>query len=276
MLAPSRIYSFLDSKNGFNIHLLEGQKLIQDLVLLHPMQGTGFSYFRDTFLGLLPIIFFLKPGESLGIYIDSEDPYFRLKIETNSSGHTRTLLLPEEFNSFPMRITGQVRVSKIFSSNKTPYTSMIQLNDVGPSEVFNTILRESYQTNSEVIVGEISDQSIMVTKLPPLNVNREEDETLSRKKYISMHANFFHDVFEAASNDIEQIVKMFEDREYAYIGSRQVDFFCPCSKERMVLNLRSLYSGDIDSLFSEEDPIEVKCDYCRKTYAISKGDVQGS
>jgi len=243
---------------------------------MHPMQGTGFSYFRDTFLGLLPIIFFLKPGESLGIYIDSEDPYFRLKIETNSSGHTRTLLLPEEFNSFPMRITGQVRVSKIFSSNKTPYTSMLELNDVGPSEVFNTILRESYQTNSEVIVGEISDQSIMVTKLPPLNVNREEEETLSRKKYISMHANFFHDVFEAASNDIEQIVKMFEDREYAYIGSRQIDFFCPCSKERMVLNLRGLYSGDIDSLFAEEDPIEVKCDYCRKTYAISKGDVRGS
>jgi len=69
---------------------------------------------------------------------------------------------------------------------------------------------------------------------------------------------------------------MFEDREYAYIGSRQIDFFCPCSKERMVLNLRGLYSGDIDSLFAEEDPIEVKCDYCRKTYAISKGDVRGS
>lgn len=276
MLASSRLYSFLDSKNGFNIHLLEGQKMIHDLILLHPMQGTGFSYFRDTFLGLIPIIFFLKPGESLGIYIDSEDPYFRLKIETNSSGHTRSLLLPEDFNSFPMRITGQVRVSKIFSNNKAPYTSVLQLNDVGPNDVFNSILRESYQTNSEVIVGEISDQSIMVTKLPPLNVNREEDETLSRKKYIAMHANFFHDVFEAASNDIEQIVKMFEDRDYAYIGSRQVDFFCPCSRERMVLNLRGLYAADLDSLFAEENPIEVKCDYCRKTYLISKGDVQGS
>jgi molecular chaperone Hsp33 len=276
MLASSRLYSFLDSKNGFNIHFLEGQKLIQDLVLLHPMQGTGFSYFRDTFLGLLPIIFFLKPGENLGIYIDSEEPYFRLKIETNSSGHTRTLLLPENFNSFPMRITAQVRVSKTFTSNKMPYTSVLQLNDVGPSDVFNAILRESYQTNSEVIVGEISDQSIMVTKLPPLNVNREEDETLSRKKYISLHANFFHEVFEAASNDIEQIVKMFEDRDYAYIGSRQLDFYCPCSKERMVLNLRGLYSTDLDSLFEKEGPIEVKCDYCRKSYSISKGDVLGS
>ena len=74
MLATSRLYSFLDHKNGFNIHFLEGQKLIHDLILLHPMNSSGFSYFRDTFLGLLPIIFFLKPQESLGLYIDSEEP----------------------------------------------------------------------------------------------------------------------------------------------------------------------------------------------------------
>src|SRR5437762_2587208 len=121
MLPVSRLYSFLDHKNGFNIHFLEGQKLIEDLVLTHPLQGSGFAYFRDSILGILPIIFFLKPGESLGIYIDSEDPYFRLKIETGSTGHTRTLLLPEEFNLFPMKITGKVRVTKIFPNQKAPY-----------------------------------------------------------------------------------------------------------------------------------------------------------
>ena len=60
MLAVSRLYSFLDHKEGFNVHFLEGQKLIHDLVLLHPMKGSGFAYFRDTFLGLMPIIFFLR------------------------------------------------------------------------------------------------------------------------------------------------------------------------------------------------------------------------
>ena len=75
MLAISRLYSFLDHKNGVNLHFLEGQKLIHDLVLLHPMQGNGFAYFRDTLLGIMPIVFFLKPGENLGIYIDSCLPY---------------------------------------------------------------------------------------------------------------------------------------------------------------------------------------------------------
>lgn len=273
MLSTSRLYSFLDHKNGFNVHFLEGQKIIHDLVLLHPMQGSGFAYFRDTFLGLLPIIFFLKPQESLGIYIDSEDPYFRLKIETNSAGHTRTLLLPEEFNLFPHKITGKVRVTKIFQNQSHPYTSMIELNSIETKEVINSIFKESYQTNSEVIVGEASDQSIMVTKLPSTNVNSSLGESLSRQDFIQKHSQFFNGIFEAATSDIEEIVKSFEDRGFSYMTSRQIDFFCPCSKDRMLLNLKGLYANDLDHLFEGKDQVEIKCDYCRKEYVITKPEI---
>ncbi len=135
MLEVSRLYSFLDHKNGFNIHFLEGQKFIHDLALIHQVQGSGFAYFRDIILGVMPAIFFLKPGDNLGIYIDSEEPYFRLKIETNYAGHTRTLLLPEEFNQFPMKLTGKARVTKSFSNEKSPYTSIIDMNQLETKEV---------------------------------------------------------------------------------------------------------------------------------------------
>ncbi|MBA2404927.1 MAG: Hsp33 family molecular chaperone HslO [Bdellovibrionales bacterium] len=275
MLAVSRLYSFLDHKKGVNIHFLEGQKIIHDLVLLHPMQANGFAYFRDTFLGLMPIIFFLKPGESLGIYIDSEEPYFRLKIETNSAGHTRTLLLPENFDLFPEKITGKIRITKI-SNSSTPYTSMLDLKNVGPQDVINQILAESYQTNSEVIIGTQSDQSMLVTKLPPMNVNSQNDETESRKDYITKNQQFFYEVFEMASDDIEKIVNKFEGHGLAYLGSRQISLFCPCSQERMVLNLRGLYANDLQDLFNEKDILDIKCDYCRKEYHISKADILGS
>lgn len=276
MLATSRLYSFLDHKNGFNVHFLEGQKLIHDLVLLHPMPGSGFAYFRDIFLGIMPIIFFLKPGETMGIYIDSEEPYFRLKIETNSAGQTRTLLLPENFNLFPMKITGKVRLTKISPHEKAPYTSMIEVKDVETKDVINKIFTETYQTNSEVIVSDLSDQAVMVTKLPPLKVNSNIDLTASRKDYIRGKKNFFHDVFEMASDDIEKIVKVFEEKDLAYLGSRQIDFFCSCSKDRMVVSLRGLYSGDIDHLFDGKDSLEIKCDYCKKNYIVEKSEVLGS
>jgi len=274
MLSNSRLYSFLDHKNGFNIHFLEGQKLIHDLALTHPLRGSGFAYFRDTLLGIIPIIFFLKPGESLGIYIDSEDPYFRLKIETNSAGHTRTLLLPLEFNQFPMNLSGQVRVTKIFNNNKSPYTSVLEVKDIATKDVINKILKDSYQTNSEVIVSDVCDQSILVTKLPNLNINSKIDDSISRLEFINRNKIFFQNVFNESTNDIEKIVKTFEEKEFSYLGSRQVSFYCPCSRERMELNLKGMYSKDLEELFKDQIKIEVTCDYCNKVYEFSKDDLK--
>ncbi len=274
MLTTSRLYSFLDHLNGFNIHFLEGQKLIHDLALTHPLKGSGFAYFRDTLLGIMPIIFYLKPGESLGIYIDSEDPYFRLKIETNNAGHTRTLLLPMEFNLFPMKITGQVRVTKIFSGNKSPYTSVIELNKTDTKNVINRIFEDSYQTNSEVIVSDISDQSIMITKLPDINVNSTLQESLTRQEFIQKKKNFFHQFFNEAISDIEQIVSSFESNGFSYLGSRQVSFYCPCTESRMIQNLSNLYSGDLNLIFEDKNEIEINCDYCIKIYKLNRSHFQ--
>lgn len=273
MLASSRLYSFLDHKNGFNIHFLEGQKLIHDLALNHPLQGAGFAYFRDMVLGLMPIIHFLKPMESLGIYIDSEDPYFRLKIETNSAGHTRMLLLPENFSQFPMELNGHARISKIVQ-DKSPYTSMIALENLPTKEVINRILNDSYQVPSRVVVSEISDQSVMVTKLPAFNVNKIVDNDVSLNEYLAKNSLKFHDIFEEAPNDIEKVVQLFEAQGLGYLASKQIEFFCPCSKERMIDNLKTMYQGKVDELLDGDAHLDIKCDYCNAHYVILENELK--
>lgn len=275
MLETSRLYSFLDSKSGFAVHFLDGQRLIHDLALIHDIKGPAFAYLRDAFLGFMPMISFLKPGENLGIYIDSEDPYFRFKIETSHGGQTRTLLLPENFNQFPLKISGNVRVAKQFPGNKAPYTSIIEFTEADSKDLINQIIRESYQVTAEVIVSENADQSLLVIKLPPINVNQQNliDETPSLKSYIKKHQHFFHDIFDEHHSDVQKVVSAFEEGPYAYLSSRQVSLTCPCSKEHMVHNLRMLYSADLDHLFAEGDPISVKCDYCKKNYEISRLEI---
>ena len=273
MLEKSRLYSFLDHKNGFNIHFLEGQKLIHDLVLIHPLKGSGFSCFRDMVLGLMPIIHFLKPLESLGIYLDSDDPYFRLKIETSNAGHTRMLLLPDDFSNFPMELNGSVRVSKIVQ-NKSPYTSVLSLKDLSTKEVINKILSESYQVPSKVIVSEISDQSVMVTKLPAMNVDKVVEDDVSLDEYINKHSLMFHHIFEQAPNDIEKIVQFFESKGFSYLASKQIDFYCPCSKERMIENLKNMYRGQIEELMAGDKHLDITCDYCNTKYVIQEDELK--
>lgn len=270
MLVDSRLYSFLDNQNNFSVHFLEGQKLISDLVIMHNSKGNALQYFRDTVLSAQQMIQFLKVGESIGFYIDSEEPYLRFKIETNYQGLTRTLLLPEELNEFPNKITGSARLTKLFNNQNAPYTSVTQLDKTSTSGVVNKVLKDSYQTDSEIFVSQDSDQSIMISKLPtgPL-----ADDQLTAKEYFIKNQSFYNEVFSAALNDVESVVQKFEATELAYLGSKVVKFHCPCSKERMVENIRNLHINDLDELFKKENPIQVRCDYCTANYPISQDDL---
>jgi redox-regulated HSP33 family molecular chaperone len=59
-----------------------------------------------------------------------------------------------------------------------------------------------------------------------------------------------------------------------YLTSRQVQFFCPCSKEYFLLNMQSLYGENPYQLFGDQTQIEVKCDYCLKKYHFIHKDFE--
>ena len=273
-METSRIYTFLDEKSSYLLHFFEGQKLIHDLALIHDLKGQGFSYFRDCILGAQPIIAFLKNEEGIGIYIDSEDPYFRLKIETGHHGQVRCLLLPENFNEFPESLNGICRLSKIFPAGQQSYTSVIELNDTSFFDVINIILKESYQIQSEVKVSQVSDQSVMIMKLPAINYDQQNPVNISIRDYWKSHESKLSEVFKKGLSQYKEIQKSFEALGLTYVGAKDVIYFCPCSKDRMIQSIRGLSAKTAEDLFSQEGKdIETKCDYCKKIYHISKQEI---
>ncbi len=271
MLSESRLYSFIDQNAGFTLHFLEGQKLIQDLAVIHTNTGGGFQYFRDAILSIQLMISYLKPGEGLGIYIDSEEPYFRLKVEMSEQGQMRTLLLPEDFNEFPKSINGKCRVVKTVPEETHPYTSIISLNHVNFDEVVNNILRESYQLKSEIFLSDESDQSVMLMKLPSININKiETNYTLNITEYWNKIKPSMDELHAKHTDDYQTIEKHIEGMGLVFLGSREVKFKCHCSRERMVQGVRSLVkSSGIEHVFAaDENEIETKCDYCKTSYLL--------
>lgn len=269
MLPESRLYSFIDQKQGFTLHFLEGQKLIQDLAVIHSVHGEGFQYFRDAILSIQPMISFLKPEEGLGVYLDSEDPYFRLKIEMSEQGIMRTLLLPETFKIFPESISGRCRIVKTFPNDYTPYTSIINLDKTNFDQIINNIFRESYQVKSEVFLNSTTDQSVMIMKLPEINVNKvATNYRLNVHEYWTSIKDQLQNLYEKETSDYETIQKHIESMGLLYLGSKEIKFKCTCSRDRMLQGLKSLInSSGIDHVFEpHEKSIETKCDYCKTSY----------
>jgi molecular chaperone Hsp33 len=275
MLLESRLYSFIDQTNGFVLHFLEGQKLIHDVALTHNLKSSGFHFFRDSLLTFQLMMTHLKPGEGLGIYIDSEEPYFRFKIEMSEIGNMRTLLFPEEFNLFPSKITGRCRFVKTIPGDSQPYTSIIDLVDISLSDIVNKILNDSYQLPSKVFLSESSDQSLLLLKLPSINIDKIQTHyTLSVPEFWNLHKNSIEKIFSDHSQEYHEIQKSFEQLGFLFLGAKDIFFKCNCSRERMVAGiLKLVQSSGIDQVFlPEETEIQTKCDYCKTTYNLPKSE----
>lgn len=272
MLPESRLYSFIDQDNGFTVHFLEGQKLISDLSVIHDIRGKGFEFYRDTVLTFQNMITYLKPNEALGIYLESEEPYFRLNLELNYEGQMRTLLLPEEFSIFPEIMNGRCRFVKL-ATGKTPYTSIVNIDNKNSEEVVNLILNESYQFKTNVFLSDVSDQSLMVMKLPNKNVDKVElDNEMSTKEYyITLKADV-QKLFQSAATEQSEIQTVFENKGLLFLGSKQIKFKCTCAEDRMFMGIKNIINSQgIDAVFApDEDSIEAKCDYCKTTYNFSR------
>lgn len=275
MLPESCLYTFYDELNGFTLTFFEGQKLINDLAITHQLTGSGFSYFRDSVLSIQPMISFLKHREGFGIYLDSDSPYFRLKLETNESGSVRTLLLPEDFKGSPNKISGICRLTKTFGQGQHPYTSVIKLDDISFDQIINNILRDSYQIDSKIYLSADSDQSVMIMKLPNLNVNLHTASTRpSLDEYWIGHCAHIDAIFKKALVLREDIMKGFGDLGLQFLKEKEVKLHCSCSLERMIAGLNGL--SNKNELFDEgQDYLETRCDYCKKTYKIHRNQISG-
>lgn len=276
MLSTSKVLSFIDNKEGFTVYFFEGQKLIHDLALIHSLKGEGFHFLRDSILGSQLLSVFLKPKENFGFYIDSDDPYFRFKIETNYNGYMRTLLLPEAFNDFPEKISGVYRVSKIIEGGSEPYNTVIKVNEKSLDEIINQLFKESFQINGKIYLSEKSDQSVFVLKLPDTDVDKVDNPTdrLSVDEFWENNKKFITDTFDKSFNDAGPIEKAFTDKGFLYLGSKDIQFKCSCSRERMVMGVLGLLkSMGKEELFQGKPSLESKCDYCKTYYEITEEEV---
>jgi molecular chaperone Hsp33 len=277
-LSESLLLTLIDEAREFALYFLEGQKLIRDLALIHPVQGAGFAYFREVVLSVQPMIALLKGNEQFGFYLDSEAPYFRLKLETGHQGFSRCMLLPEDFQEFPENFTGQARVHKLYSDNRQPYQSILQVKEQPLRQVVNQVLRDSYQVNSVVTVSGQSDQSAMLHQLPPLPGKEEYEfspEALEQRRR-EMEKGLSQ-VFSQALMGKEAVSSALQQLGFRLLAEREVLFHCPCSKEQMIRNIHLVYAQEREGLFEAgQESLELVCEYCKTRYQISRGELEAS
>lgn len=276
----SRIYTFFDKSKRFCLNFFDAQKYVHDVVHLQKMPEQAVTFLRDSLLSYPTLLSFTKPGEEFGLYIDSKLPYFLFKFESFGL-KSRTLLLPDTLDAYPRKINGMCRLQKS-SPNSTPYTSLVEIQDEGPADIFIKILNQSYQVDAALYLSTHGNQSVMIYKVPEQGgVGLSSHEQITHQfnpdkkesaEFLKQHKSIIDNIFSKNHNSLLNIVRDFEAHSFDYLVSRVIEFSCKCSQDYFIDKITAFGPDEIKKLFLEQSSLEIKCDYCKKLYSITKDD----
>lgn len=270
MLPISRIYTFIHHSKRFSFHLIDGQKIIADLAVLHNFSPKSLTYLRDTLLSSLLFERLIKPGETLGFYIDSQKPFFKFKLELSHSGQFRTMILPQDLKEIPQKFNGMARLTKNLPG-ASPYTSIVKAENDKTSHVFNTLLKQSYQDESISYISQVSDHSLLISKLPK-DSQELESSTPSVESFFKDNLHIFQDFFNKQINTEEALIHYFENQNFTYLAGKDLEFKCPCSREHYLIQLQHLNKETKEEICQDQQ-IDLTCDYCLSPYTYSREEI---
>lgn len=248
---------------------------------LYPTSAAALG--RVLSVGVLMGSMLKRADEKIDIQINGGGPIGTIMVEAYGDGRVKGFCGDNEiylkYNSnnklavgLAVGTDGYLKVSKNMGL-KNIFTSQVALQTGEIGDDFAYYYAVSEQVPSLVSVGVLvnPDYSIcaagsIIIQLMPNHTEEDIEyvETIQKQlKPVSTLINEGH--------SLEEILhSLFEDGKV--LEERDVYFGCDCSKERFMKGLLTLNKKDLDEIL-EDETIEVKCEFCNKTYEISSSDV---
>lgn len=79
---------------------------------------------------------------------------------------------------------------------------------------------------------------------------------------------------ELLATDSETLLhRLFHEESRRLFPARPLEFFCPCSRERVATVLRGLGAEELESIVAARGEIDVSCEFCNQQYSFDRLDV---
>lgn len=166
---------------------------------------------------------------------------------------------------------GYLKVTKNLKL-KQNYTSQVDLQSGEIGDDFAYYFSVSEQVPTIVSVGVLVDTDSTVKSSGAMIIELLPGHTEEDIVYLeNLHLKPISSVF-AENDDLHAYLKeLFPDAEI--LEEKNVKYHCGCSRERFMRNLLTLPKKDLEEI-AEDDHIDIKCEFCDKTYRFDKDDIQ--
>ena len=79
---------------------------------------------------------------------------------------------------------------------------------------------------------------------------------------------------ELLGTDAETLLhRLFHQEQRRLFPARPLEFFCPCTRERVISVLRGLGEQELESIVESQGEVDVSCEFCNQNYAFDRLDI---
>jgi molecular chaperone Hsp33 len=147
------------------------------------------------------------------------------------------------------------------------------------AEVLETYMRNSEQLETRLWLASDSHQCVglLLQRLPRqggvlAEQNTSPNETWERATLLANTVTYE----ELLALDTDTLVhRLFWEEHLVAFQPQNVEWHCPCTRERVAKMLRMLGRAEIASILSEKEKVEVSCNFCGKPYEFDPIDCAG-
>ena len=154
---------------------------------------------------------------------------------------------------------------------KEPYNGTIELVSGEIAEDITYYFASSEQTPSSVGLGVLMNHENTVQEAGGFIIQLMPDATEETISHLEEKLSGIDSVTNLLKegNTPEDIINMIlEGLEPEILDTIETGFNCNCSMERVSRSLALLSAEDLESLVKDNEPIEVKCHFCNKSYSF--------
>ncbi|MDA3931614.1 MAG: Hsp33 family molecular chaperone HslO [Tenericutes bacterium] len=266
------------------IYAADTTNLVEEARQIHQTYPAASAAFGRLLTTSLIMGAMYSENQVLTIRVDGGGPIGKMITNVDAHGHVKgTVENPQVHYSYKdklavgmvvgtkghIHVTKDLKIRDVFTSS-----SEIQTGEI--AEDFTYYFAKSEQIPSSVGLGVLVNEKnevfasggFILQAMPGV-----KEETLIQIEKNIKEMKPISELIDSGMTP-EQLVNEITKGDHEFVEEMELSYHCDCHKERFAQGISTLDNSELDSIIGDNEPIEVTCQFCKKTYNFTIDDIK--
>jgi molecular chaperone Hsp33 len=279
----SKVHRFVSNDLTLRAAAVDATEVVAHMQRLHNAYPVATSGVGKAIVGSLLLASQLKDQQQVGLLFRGNGPLKSIYAEANFEGQVRAYTPNPQFqpsnyqnglNLSEALGNGTLTVARHTPFQKQPFSGMVNLVSGEIGEDIAHYLHQSHQIRSIVSLGIYLDQDGKVVKAGGVIIEVmpgvEEAVVELLQKNNDKNKPSVSRILRDGGGPVDLVRSYMEGIEFTQVDHpHEIQYFCPCSEERVEAALQVLGEADLLDMIEKKEEPEITCQMCGKPYKFS-------